>query len=252
MNKIDAIIIDDEVKNIRLLKHYINEFCVDINIIDQATSFTEGIKVLQAKSPDILFLDIQLKNRTGFELLDCILPKKIKVIFVTSHEEYALKAFKYNAIDYILKPIVIEDLILAINKVREDIRLDIFTSKNQINTLNQVINNTKEQDFIAIPSNDRIELVKFKDIIFLESQGRYTILHCVNNLQVVATRNIGEYDDILLNNMQFFRTHKSYIININHTLKIIKNDGFYCQMDNNKNIPVARRRQEELNKILGI
>ena len=116
MSKINAIIIDDEVKNIRLLKHYINEFFMDINIINEATSFTEGIKVLQANSPDILFLDIQLKNRTGFELLDSILPKKIKVIFVTSHEGYALKAFKYNAIDYILKPIVIEDLILAVNK----------------------------------------------------------------------------------------------------------------------------------------
>lgn len=251
MNKIDAIIIDDEVKNIRLLKHYINQFCVDINIIDEATSFTEGIKILQTKNPDILFLDIQLKNRTGFELLDFILPKKIKVIFVTSHEGYALKAFKYNAIDYILKPIIIEDLILAINKVRQDIKQRIFTSENQIHTLKQAISNTKKQDFIAIPSNDRIELIKFKDIIFLESQGRYTIFHCLNNLQIVSSRNIGDYDTIL-NKKQFFRTHKSYIININHTLKIIKNDGFYCQMNNNKNIPIARRRQEELNKILGI
>lgn len=251
MEKINAIIIDDEIKNIRLLKYYLNEFCGDINVIAEATSFEEGIKALQNNNTDILFLDIQLKDKTGFDLLDCMLPQNVKVIFVTSHEKYALKAFKYNAVDYILKPIVTEELILAVNRVKKDIQKKIFTSETQINSLNKTINDSLKQDFIAIPSNDRIELIKFKDIIFLESQGRYTIFHCTNNTQIIASRNLGDYDDIL-DNLPFFRTHKSYIININHTSKIIKNDGFYCKMNNNKNIPVARRRQEILNRVLGI
>ncbi|MBL4662770.1 MAG: response regulator transcription factor, partial [Flavobacteriaceae bacterium] len=247
----NAVIIDDEINNINLLIHFIQKYCPLINTVGTASTKDEAITVINITKPKIVFLDIILDEGTGFDLLEEITYKKSKVIFVTAFDEYAIKAFKYNAIDYLLKPIEIEELVLAVNKACKDIDEGSFTRNNQINKLNDSLNNKVELDFIAVPSLKKIDFVKLEDIIYLKSSGRYTDFFLKNNRKITASRNLGEFENIIDKTL-FFRIHNSYIVNLRHVLNINKADGNYCKMSTQESIPIAKRRQEALHRFLRI
>ncbi len=251
MLKIDAIIVDDEGKNVKLLDHFIQKYCPQINIVGTALTNEEAVEKIDALKPHLIFMDIVLDEGTAFDVLDKINHSQYKLIFITSYSEYAVRAFKHNAIDYILKPVSIEDLILAVNKAYEDIEREWFTSKEQIFNLTGTIENRAPFRFIAVPSMDKIEFVKIEDILYLNSDGRYTIFYLSNGNKIMASKNLGEFENII-DKTQFFRIHNSYIVNLQHIKKINKTDGSYCEMSNNESLPIAKRRQESLNKFLRI
>ncbi len=251
MRQAKTLIVDDDKKNIKLLEHFIETYCPNIKIVGKASTRKDAIKLINEKEPELIFMDIILDAGTGFDVLESIKHSKYKVIFVSSYSEYAIKAFKFNAIDYILKPIAIEELILAVNKAYEDIENELFTMPDQVHNLSGAFIQNIPLDFIAISSINKIEFVKLKDIIYLNSEGRYTVFNLVNNQKIVASRNIGEFENII-NENDFFRIHNSYIINLKHVEKITKVDGNYCKMSNKESLPIARRRQEQLNRFLRI
>jgi two-component system LytT family response regulator len=249
MKTFTAVIIDDEVNNLIILKHFINKFCLNIEIIGEADSVSSGIDIINIKKPDILFLDIKLKNNNVYEILDSIDFTEYEIVFVTAYDEFALKAFKYNAVDYVLKPISIEDLILAVNKcikrLEEKIR---FESQIQEVVKDSLITTSK---YVSIASLDKVDIIKKEDVLFCKSDGRYTTFFMKNKEEVVACKNIGEYESILMED-NFFRVHHSYIINLDHVVNINKKSGYYCEMINGAFVPVAKRRQESLNRFLKI
>lgn len=246
MNKYSAYIVDDENDNIELLKHFLKKYCINIEIIGESNSFEHCVDELQNLTPQIVFLDIKLNNKNAFDILDLVDASEFEIIFITAYQEFALKAFKYNAIDYVLKPISIEDLIIAVN--RAVVRIEekkIF--ENQL--FFEKSKNTKSSNYITISSLDKVDIVDKSEIIFCKSDGRYTTFFLKDKSEVLACKNLGEYE-ISLKDDTFFRIHHSYIINVKFLKKIIKKAGNYCEMSNGALLPIATRRQDSFNKFL--
>jgi two-component system LytT family response regulator len=247
MNKYKAYIVDDEISNLELIKHFLTKYCVNIEIIGESQSLGQSVKDLSILSPQILFLDIKLQDNTAFDILDNIDASEYEIIFVTAYHDYALKAFKYNAIDYILKPISIEELILAVNKA-------ILRIEEKIVFDNQVIHNTinptrNSPNIITISSLDKVDIIKKEDILFCKSDGRYTTFFLNNNTEIMACKNLGEFQELLKDD-PFFRIHNSYIVNIKYVKNINKKTGYYCEMLNGTYLPIAKRRQDSFNLFL--
>lgn len=254
-SQINTIIIDDDLQNLDLLKHFLEKFCPLINIIGQANNIEDSIKLINKVSPDLIFLDIQIQDKNAFDILDRIDFTEVEIIFITAYGDYALKAFKYNAIDYILKPISIEDIILATNKVmlkledKKKFNELIAKEKNHLTVDENVVQN--ESPYITISSLNNIVILKKQEILFCKSEGRYTIFFMNNNVEHVSSKNLGEYEAVLTKD-SFLRIHHSYIVNINHILNINKKQGYYCEMVNGALIPISRRKKDDLKSKLNI
>ncbi|MEE9407351.1 MAG: LytTR family DNA-binding domain-containing protein [Polaribacter sp.] len=232
MKNYNAIIVDDEKKNIEILEHFLLKFCPLINIVASITSIDEAVKVIDSEKPDILYLDINLKKGTSFEILEKINFTNAIVIFITAYKDFAIKAIKKNAIDYILKPLSIEDVILATNKA-----INKIEEKEE---LLSVIQSNTTKNYITIHSIECIEIIQKKDILYCESDGRYTILTLIGR-KVTASKNLGIFEESLKEG--FIRVHNSFIINLNHVKVVHKKNGFFCEMINGKKVPVSKRKQ---------
>lgn len=249
MNKYKAYIVDDESDNIDLLKYLLKKYCLNIEIIGESSSFQDCINDLKSITPEILFLDIKLNDKNAFDILDVIDASESEIIFVTAYQEFALKAFKYNAIDYVLKPIAIEDLVVSVNKAI--LRIEekkIF--ENQISN-SFPASKSNSSSIITITSLDKIEIIKKSDILFCKSDGRYTTFYLTNKSEILACKNIGEFE-LQLNDDIFFRIHNSYIINISHIKNINKKVGYYCEMINGAFLPIAKRRYQSFSDFLNL
>jgi len=251
MEKINSIVVDDEISNTTLLVQYLKKYCPLIDVVGVANTKADAIALINELKPKLIFLDIILDEGNGFEVLDEISHNKYKVIFITSHIEYAIKAFKFSAIDYILKPLKVKDLVVGVNSAIKDIEKYFYTSNEQIETLNNSINDKTKLNFIAVPSVDKIEFVKLEDLVYLQSDGRYTIFFLKDGSKMVASRNLGEYESII-DKTKFFRIHNSYIVNLRYVVSINKRDGSYCEMITRVSLPIAKRRQDSLNRFLKI
>lgn len=249
MKKYTAFIVDDEDRNINIIVHFINKFCPNIEIIGTSNSFQDSITKIELLKPQILYLDIQLHDKTAFDMLDIIDFSEYEIILVTAYDNFAVKAFKYNVLDYVMKPISIEDIILASNKAISRIEEKEVFDNDKFDLKS---NNTPEtSSIVTISSIDKIDVIKKGDILFCKSDGRYTTFYLKNGEECVACKNIGEYENLLTDNC-FFRIHQSYIINLDFVVSINKKSGYYCEMTNGARLPISKRRIEEFNKYLKI
>jgi len=238
-----AVIIDDENFSRELLSNLLLKYCKSIQLIGEADSVKSGFELLSEVNPDVVFLDIQMQDGTGFDLLEKIIDVHFKIIFVTSHDQYAIRAFKYNVMDFLLKPIHPDRLISAVNKLQKDFTLDL---KNKIEVL---INNKNSIEKIALPASDGIRLVKINEIVRCVSDSNYTTFNLSNGEKVLVSKTLKEYEDIL-SQMRFYRIHKSHLINLNFVEKYIQGEGGYVIMEDGSEVEVSRRRKEEFLTIL--
>lgn len=251
MKKIRAFIVDDEINSIKLLKRLVANNCPVIKIVGSAQNFEDSVKLINDLKPELLYLDITLNNKTGFDVLKAIDHTKIKVIFITASNKYAIKAFRFNALDYVMKPINIEELIIATQKACQSIKTKRFISKNQLNYKSQSSNDSVDKfDFLAVPSVKKIKFISLKDLMYLESEGTYTVFYLKNGDKVISSKNLGEYELFL--DDYFFRIHNSYIINLRYLRYIDKSGGVYCMMSSGHLLPVAKRRQNLLSRYLKV
>jgi two-component system LytT family response regulator len=238
-----AIIIDD-VDNSRLtLAHDLKEYCPQIKIIGEANSVKTAIDEISGKKPDVVFLDIQLGDGLGFEVLETLTDFDFQVIFTTALDTYGIKAIKFSALDYLLKPIDPDELVAAVNKLQDKKKDNI---KNSIDLL---LSNIKDinpgNKRIALNSADKIHMVYITDIIRCESQGSYTIFHLKDKEQIVVTKNLKEYEN-LLDDYSFIRIHHSHLINFAYLKEFVKKDGGYAVMTDNSQVPVSFRKRNDL------
>ena len=209
-------------------------------------NIAEATEAVKLHAPDVVFLDIQLQRETGFDLLTKLKEINFEVIFTTAYTEYAIKAFKFSAIDYLLKPIDIEELKKAVARVEKRV------SNNITGRLTQLVQNLKqgssENYKIALPTLDGLVFVKINDILYCEASSNYTQIFTSEEKYLVS-KTLKEYDD-LLSDHNFFRIHNSYLININSIKKYVKGDGGYVVLNNNTSLDVSKRKKEAfLNKI---
>ncbi len=250
MQKINTLIVDDEFHARENLKLLINEFCPQINLVGEADGVKSALIEINNKNPQLLFLDIRMPSGAeGFELLDQLPDKSIRVIFITAFKEYAIKAFKANAIDYLLKPVDIEELKNAVSKIN----LKDYTTEQNNQYINQLKNLTSSlgilNDKISISNKKGIKVIYQKDIIRLEAEGNCTILFYSDNTSYFDTRTLKTYEKLLNENM-FFRVHKSHIVNLNCILEYSREFRPIITMKSGVKIPVSRLKVKTLTTLL--
>ena len=241
-----AIIVEDLMDAMLLLKSDIEQKHPEIEIIDTAKSVVEAAKAIRNTEPDILFLDIMLGDGTGFDVLEIFPELKSKIIFVTASDEYAIKAFKFAAIDYVLKPYSQEELSQAIEKAK----LQIQPNKERLNILKQTLNSPeKAPDKISLHTLDKIIIVNLVDIVRCESDSNNTMFHLSDGKKIFVTKTLKYFAD-LLKPHSFLRVHQSHLVNLQCISAFIKTDGGYLMLKNGKSVPVSVRKKSEVIQVL--
>ena len=237
-----TIIIDDEQNARDNLKLLIEEYCPTLNVVAEASSAEEARLAIQTNQPDLLFLDINMPNEDGFELLDSLENRSFSVIFVTAHNQFALRALKAGAIDYIEKPIDVDELKGAVEKIKVNEEGNTNLNFNMIKELLNEYQKEHKADTIAIPTLTGYEIIKTEDIVHLEADESYTKIYLADGEKCMSSMTIARYERVL-DKSTFFRVHKSHIINTRHHLKEFnRHEGNVAIMDNGDAIPVARRK----------
>jgi two-component system LytT family response regulator len=242
MDKLSAVIIDDEAHCIKTLKWQLETYCPNIELKETFTSAKEGLDFLLTKTVDIVFLDIDMPVMNGFELLEKIVHPKFEVIFTTAHDQFALKAIKISALDYLIKPIDEEELVAAITKAQE---------KNQASSLDSIshllgqIQQKSLSDRIYLPTLNGLEFVDTELINRCESDSNYTTIYLDQNEKITVSKTLKEIEE-MLKEEQFFRVHNSHIVNLKKVGKYVKGDGGHLVMQGGDVIPVSRSRKQVL------
>lgn len=242
-----VIIIDDEPDAVKAISLIISEYCSFVKIVGSAGSITEGREKIMGLKPDIVMLDIEMPRGNGFDLLESLPNRNFEVIFVTAYNHYAIKAFKYSAIDYILKPIDIDEFVTALEKARNRLSMPgSFESR-----FSSLRSNLREAypTKIALTTLDNMEFIDVTNIIRIEANGSYCNVFLNDNNSIMVSKSMKEFQDILEPDT-FFRSHNSHIININHVKRFWFKDGGYLELDDNSNVPISRRKKDEFLKIV--
>jgi len=245
-NKISAVIIDDMELARESLKADLVEHCPEIQLLDEADSVVSGLKLLKRTTPDIIFLDIELEDGIGFDIIDLLGDElKSKVIFTTASNEYAIRAFQVSAIDYLMKPI---DPILLKEAIQKT-KAQIPHSKDQLDLLSTELKTDASTDRIALHTQEKIVIAKLNSIIRCEASGNYTTIYLQDEQKVMVTKTLKEYNDFLPSS-QFLRTHQSHLVNVDQVSAFVKTEGGYLVMNDESRVPVSVRKRQEVIKHL--
>lgn len=243
-----AIIIDDEKKARNNLLNLLKDYCSEVEVLADESSISSGIKAIEKIDPDLVFLDIEMQNETGFELLEKIKEPDFDIIFVTAHHEYAIKAFKFSAIDYVMKPIDIDELVQAVEKVQEK-KASRFTKEKFEVLMENMKDPHASFERIALPTSEGLTFVEINDMIRCESTANYTYFFLEGAKKILVSKTIKFYEE-LLSDHKFYRVHQSHLINLMHIKKYVKGEGGYIIMSDDSMVMVSRRRKESFLSIL--
>lgn len=241
---ITALIVDDEADARSTLKSFVASYCPKVKILDEATGVADAYRKIHALAPDLVFLDIQMEDGTGFDLIEKVRHPPFAVIFTTAFDNYAVKAFKYAAIDYLLKPIDPDELIEAISKVKMNLKGNAERWDHLMD-----VKSSNKLDRITLSSHDSYTVVKLDNILRLESDSNYTHFFLTTKEKITVPKSLKEFEDMLPHD-RFFRTHQSHIINLDYVKKFVKEEGGYVVMEDGSEVLVARRRKEEFIHVL--
>ncbi len=241
-----AVIIEDEERSRIVLENLLKTYCAEVEVVAKADSVATGIQAIQAHHPDIIFLDVQINGGTGFDVLDKMNGENPSVIFTTAYDHYALKAFKFSAIDYLLKPIDIEELKAAVKKASPANKQDEDSYK--IQNLLTNLKNPNEDPVLLVSTSEAVEFVRIRDIIRCEAQGAYTQLFLRDHKPVMVSKIIKDFE-FLLTDYGFYRVHQSHLINLKEVRKFVKAEN-YLLMRDGAQIQLARSRKDEFFNVL--
>jgi two-component system LytT family response regulator len=242
IRKLKTVIIDDEQDAVDFINSIIGEYCSSLEVVGKANNVVQGIAVVNEKKPDLVFLDVEMPNGTGFDLLAQFPEKDFEVIFITAFNHYAIKAIKFSAVDYILKPININEFIEAVNRVIKK-RSERSSPGNE--NLRILMENLRSSfpSRLAIPTSDGMEYLNPKDIIRIEADRSYSWFFLSSNRKILVSKHLKEFQE-LLNDRYFFRPHNSHLINLKFVKKYIRKEGGYIEMTDSSIIPVSRNRKD--------
>ncbi len=239
---IKVVLIDDEPGNLELMQEMLQQYCKSVKVCGVATSIKNAVELINTHQPDLIFLDVEMKNETGFDLFKHFPSPNFQVIFATAHEQYALRAIRSSCLEYLLKPIDYKELMTAIEKFEKQQHL---SNKKNVEVLLDIIGNKKHQvNKIAIPTSDGLIFLNSNDIVYCEASSNYTIISTTANEHIMSSKTLKEYEE-LLEEKKFFRCHKSYLINLDYIKKFTRSEGFRVQMQNDAWIDIAIRKKDE-------
>lgn len=243
--KIKAILIDDEQSACDILSQLLTRFCTDVEIVDVLHNVEDGVKSIQLHDPDVVFLDIQMPKYAGFEIVNFFPTVNFEMIFVTAYDNYAVKAFELSAVDYLLKPIEIDKLVQAIDRLR--LRLEQTYIRSNYESL---IDNLKQKELkrLVIPDNGNQKVIEIPSIIAIEASESYSIIHTLNQHYLVS-KNLKHFERLLSENKNFFRSHKSWIINVSHISSYSKSK-LEVSLDNRLHAKLSKFKKQAFETLL--
>lgn len=249
---VTAVLIDDDANLRNGMKSLLARYAPEIKIIGEADSVLTGVETMKLLEPQVVFMDIQLGDGTGFDILEEIANQKGKssshIVFITAHEQYAIKAFRFSALDFLLKPVDPEELEKVILKIKETLsKKDNYAHIDLLlENIRKKVDNFKR---IALSTSDGIHLFEISDIIRCESEDNYTKFYIKNNKPILISKTLKEYEELLTEH-GFERIHQSHLINLSYLKSYIKKDGGYVVMADNSNLPISQRKKERLQELL--
>ncbi len=236
-----AIIVDDERHSRETLKTLLGEFCEDVAIVGSIGSVEEAIVAISTTNPDVVFLDVELQSGTGFDILTQIKPINFEIIFITAFEQYAIKAVKYSSLDYLLKPIDLDELKEAVEKVKKKKKQEIYNKQLEV-----LIYNLRKQPKlhkICLSTSDGLEFIALENIIYCKANGSYTSFFLKNKGSVLVSKHLKEYENLLAD-LHFMRVHNSFLINLKEVEKYMKSEGGYILMSNRDTVSISKSKKE--------
>ena len=247
-----AIIIDDEMSGREVLRKLIEKHCPEVNVLRMLNSIDTGLSSIREDRPDLVFLDIQMPDGSGFDLLNQLEKIDFEIIFVTAHDDFAIRAFKYSAVDYLLKPLKVSELIDAVNKAR--IRVEGNQKKENLSFLSERVNPAKKNvlnNKMLLPTLGGYHITDVSDIAYCCSESNYTHFHFVDGKSILVSKTLKEFESVLLEH-NFFRIHRSNIINLNCIAKYNKGKGGEVVMKDGAILEVSREKKDEFLKLFSI
>ncbi len=235
-----ALIIDDEEKSRITLRNFVEKYTTGVEIAGEADGVDSGFRLIRNQNPDLVFLDIEMKDGTGFDLLSLLKPISFRVVFITAFDQYAVKAFNFSASDYLLKPLDPSRLVEAVNKIKSESKNDQLHERLEV-----LLENNNGIQKLALPATDGLIMVKIDEIVRCESEINYTRFYLSTGKKHLSTKTLKEYDE-MLSGLNFYRIHKSHLINLGFVARYIKGDGGSVVLDDKTELEVARRRKEGL------
>ena len=242
-----TLILEDEAHNRAFLQLTLQQHCPQVQVVAQAQGVAEALALFRQYLPELILLDVELPDGTGFDFLEQLPPPWPKIIFITAYDHYALQAIRYSAIDYLLKPIRVQDLVQAVQKASQ--RLHMEQEYALLQLLLQSRRETTSPKRIALPTAERIELIPVAEIIRCMAENNYTHFYIRDQPSILVSKNLGEFEE-MLQEYGFLRTHQSHLVNVEAIKSWEKSDGGYLLMKDGSKIPVSRSRRERVLQIL--
>lgn len=243
MNKpLKTIIVDDEQNAVDFISCIIREYCPQLEVAGKANNVAEGVERINELKPDLIFLDVEMPHGTGFDLLTHFPEKKFEVIFITAFNHYAIRAIKFSAVDYILKPVNITEFIEATERVIRKLSDNTRNSNENFRILMENLK-TSHPSRLAIPTSDGMEYLNPREIIRIEADRSYSWFYLSGNRKILVSKHLKEFQD-LLDEKNFFRSHNSHLINLRFVRKYIRKDGGYIEMQDGAEIPISRNKKD--------
>lgn len=243
---INAVIIDDEERARGTLRALLNSYCTDVNIVAECANVPDGVLAINKHNPQLIFLDIEMPEYNGFELLSFFRDVDFEIIFVTAYNDYALKAFEVSAVDYVLKPVDIDKLKSAVEKAGK--RINGNDMKSRLDVLKDSFKNNQFNK-IALPLAEGLLFVNVMEIVYLEADGAYTNVWLKDGSKILVSKKIKFFEEVLEGRQNFFRSHRSYMVNINFIKKYNRSENALL-LDNGKTIIISRDRKAEFEQQL--
>jgi len=249
MQSLTAIIIDDESSSRNSLRQKLVANFPDLKIIAECENGEQGIETIESKKPDIVFLDVEMPRMNGLVMLQQLNNRNFELIFTTAYDHYAIQAIRFSALDYLVKPIEIEDLKAAVHKAEQ--KKEKQSSNERIeNLLHNLLLETNQPHRIAIPSHEGLLFTEISDILYLEAESNYTFIFLTDGKKITVTKTLKDFEELLPSHV-FIRIHHSHIINKDHIQKYIRGEGGQVIMKNGTTLYISRRKKEEFLKAIG-
>lgn len=241
---IKTVIVDDEKKARETIANILKLYCKNAILVGQADSVVKAIELIDREKPQLVLLDINMPGASGFDLLKHYRAQGFKIIFITAYEEFAVKAFKFSALDYILKPVDPDELVVAIRKAEETLDKEQLELKLEA-FLSNITDMSREVKKIVLKTAESIHVINVPDIVRCEADRNYTVFHISGGKKVLVSNTLKEYEE-MLESYRFFRAHQSHLVNINYIERFEKRDGGFLIMKDRSQVPVSVRKKETL------
>jgi len=246
MQAITCILIDDEKANSEVLQSLLQRHCPELTILAEASSADDGYEIITRLKPALIFLDVKMPGKNGFDLLQMFTEIDFEVIFVTSYDQYAVPAFEFNALAYILKPIDYRKLILAVNKAVKTIQSKVHSGENIVHFVSSLNEKNELLNKITLHHNDKVMLLELKNISYIEARGDYSLIHTFEGEQFLSPKILKKYDELMEPQGGFMRINKSVLINLNFIKSYSKSSPCFITLKNNTEFQISRRKKTEI------